>query len=146
MIITSRKPENKHLLYGYLKEKKVLECWSDDFQGFGVLNTELALKAVVGYNSFCRRTCSMHVAGEGNWITRELLFVSFDYPFRQLDVVQIFVSAAASNERALKLQSRLGFKPLVIIPRGWDESTDLVVQTMTKEACEWLKGNYEQAA
>lgn len=144
MILTSRAPGDRKLLYGFLVKHGVLFSWSDDFQAFGVLNKELALKAVVGYNSFCRRTCSMHVAGKGFWLTREFLFAIFDYPFRQLDMVQVFTTTAANNERSLKLQEHVGFKPFAIIPRGWDDKTNLIIKTMVKKDCRWLKGKHEQ--
>jgi RimJ/RimL family protein N-acetyltransferase len=86
----------------------------------------------------------MHVAGKGHWLSHEFLFAIFDYPFRQLNIVQVFTTTAANNERSLKLQRHVGFKPFAIIPRGWDEQTDLIVLTMTKAGCRWLKGRHEQ--
>jgi hypothetical protein len=131
-------------MFLFLQKANVVTAWSDDFQALGVLNKELALRAVVGYNSFCRRTCSMHVAGHGFWLSREFLFALFDYPFRQLDIVQVFTLTAASNERSLKLQGHVGFKPFAIIPRGWDDKTDLIIKSMIKSDCRWLKRKHEQ--
>lgn len=147
MIVTSNTEKAKWALYLFLKEKDIVTSRSEDFQAIGILDPkELALKAVVGYNSFCRRTCSMHVAGEGIWLTRELIRVCFEYPFKQLHLVQVFAPIAASNERALKLVKKLGFQRFAIIPKGWDDETDLVIHSMTEKDCRWLRQENEKMA
>jgi len=139
MLVTSRNDNAKWALFSFLKEHGVEIVRSEDFQALGRVNKELALLGVVGYNGFCGNTCMMHVAGVGNWINRELLYAAFDYPFRQLGVAQVFAPVAATNARALKLDKHLGFVEHSRFPDAWADGVDLVLLTMRKTDCKWLK-------
>lgn len=96
------------------------------------------LVAVVAFNGFSGRTCFIHCAGDGNWITREFLREAFEYAFKTCDCIQIFGTVAGDNLRALKLNKHLGFEVLHRLRHGWDEETDLVFMGMHKTQCRWL--------
>lgn len=91
----------------------------------------------------------MHVAGEGNWVNMEFLFVCFDYVFRQLDLNVVIGVVSSENAKALKFDKHLGFKELTRIPKG-HPAGDLVILTMSKEDCRYVKrmtnGKQELAA
>lgn len=139
MIVTSNTDKARWALFLFLKERGVELSRSEDFQAIGRINKELAILGVVGYNSFCGSTCAMHVAGIGNWMSRELIRAAFDYPFRQLGMVQIFACTALNNARALRLERRIGFKPLLSIPNGWGAGVGLEILGMHKSECRWLE-------
>lgn len=80
----------------------------------------------------------MHVAGIGNWITRELLFAAFDYPFTQCDIEHIIGPVAANNHRALRFNKHLGFEVLHRLRDGFEHGVDLVVMRMARHQCRWL--------
>lgn len=138
MIVTSKDEASRWALYRFLRERDVALPQSEDFHAIGeVRNGELI--ASVGYSHFCGRTCAMLVASEGtNWITRDLLWASFDYPFNQCDMVQIFASVARNNPKALKLDLHLGFEILTTVKDGKAPGVDLDVLTMKRENCRWL--------
>jgi hypothetical protein len=80
-----------------------------------------------------------HFAGVDGWMSPELVWVSFDYPFMQLGVNQILATVSSVNERALTLVKRLGFKQLYKIKDGAPKGADLIIFSMSKANCKWLK-------
>lgn len=54
---------------------------------------------------------AMHVASfRPGWINRDLLYVTFHYPFMQLGVEKVFGQVPANNKKALEFDLNLGFK------------------------------------
>lgn len=139
MLVISNTEENRSALYLFLRLRGVELPKSEDFQAIGRLSPFTGkLMGVVGYNGFCGQVCCIHMAGDGNWISRELLKTAFHYPFRQVGVVQLFGYAAADNYRALKLNKHLGFEVIHRVRNGWSSGVDLVVHGMTADKCRWL--------
>jgi hypothetical protein len=97
------------------------------------------LAAVVGFCSFMPKACQMHIAAvdEVNWMSRDLLWASFDYPFNKLGVSVILGQINADNESALRLNRHLGFKVVAEIPDAHMDG-DLVIMAMKREDCRWL--------
>ena len=97
------------------------------------------LVAVVGFCSFMPKACQMHIAAvdEVNWMSRDLLWAAFDYPFNKLGVSVILGQVCADNESALKLNRHLGFKVIAEIPDAHMDG-DLVIMTMRREDCRFL--------
>ena len=140
MIVTSNTDKAKWAMFLFLHSHGVELARSEDFQAVGRLNAAGKLIAVVGYNGFSGRMCCMHVAGDGNWINRELLFMAFHYPFVQADMVELTALVAGDNARALRLDKRLGFTERYIIPDGWCPLVDLHVLSMRRQDCRWING------
>jgi RimJ/RimL family protein N-acetyltransferase len=91
------------------------------------------------YTNFTGHSIGVHIAGfEDGWINQDLLWVGFDYPFRQLGVKKIFGLVPESNSKALAFDMKLGFKIVSTIP---DVFTDggMVVLAMSAEDCRFLK-------
>lgn len=102
-------------------------------------NGELVAGVIVDdYNGASAR---MHVAGEGQWLTREFLFVCFDYVFRQLNLNVVIGVVSSANAQALRFDKHLGFNELARIPKG-HPAGDLVILTMTKEDCRYAGVDY----
>jgi hypothetical protein len=101
------------------------------------LNGNLA--AVVGFCSFMPKACQMHIAAvdEVNWMSRDLLWAAFDYPFNKLGVSVIIGQVCGDNESALKLNRHLGFKVVAEISDAHMDG-DLVIMAMRREDCRWL--------
>jgi len=97
------------------------------------------LAAVIGYAGFMPNACQMHIAAvdEVNWMSRDLLWAAFDYPFNVLGVKVILGQINADNESALKLNRHLGFKVVAEIPDAHMDG-DLVLMAMRREDCRWL--------
>lgn len=99
------------------------------------------LRAVVVFCGMAGKSCQIHIASSGShWMTKDFLWVTFDYPFNKLGLKVILGTVAGSNEKALKLDRHLGFKEVAMIPDAHDEG-DLVIFEMRPEFCKWLKLN-----
>jgi RimJ/RimL family protein N-acetyltransferase len=133
-------------MWAFLRNRGVNIHRSDDFQALGRVGVDGQLIGVVGYSGFCGLTCYLSAAGTGNWVSRELIRIVFDYPFRQLGMEHLFASVAESNKRALRFDQRMGFRQFGRIKNGWDIGEDLIVLTMAKQDCRWLEKLPEREA
>jgi RimJ/RimL family protein N-acetyltransferase len=94
--------------------------------------------AVVAYTNFQEKSCCMHIASIApNWISKDLLWAAFDYPFNSLKVKVILAAVASTNEEALKLDRHLGFVDKAYIEDAHLDG-DLVILAMRRENCRWL--------
>ena len=96
------------------------------------------VKAVVAYDNIMDKSCMMHTAAiVPGWISKDLLWAAFDYPFNILKVKVILASVASTNEEALKLDRHLGFVDKAYIEDAHIDG-DLVILAMRRENCRWL--------
>ena len=95
--------------------------------------------AVVGFNNFMPNACQIHIGSvsEVNWMSKDLLWATFDYPFNKLNLRVIIGQICANNTDALRLNRHLGFKVVAEIPDAHMEG-DLVIMAMRKEDCRFL--------
>lgn len=97
------------------------------------------LVAVVGYCGFLPNSCQMHVASVvDNWISRDLLWASFDYPFNKLKIRTILAPLCSDNKEALRLNRHLGFEVKAEIEDAHMDG-NLTIMAMNREQCKWLK-------
>lgn len=96
------------------------------------------VKAVVAYDNILEKSCLMHTAAiVPNWISKDLLWACFDYPFNKLGLSVILASVASTNKEALRLNRHLGFKDKAYIEDAHIDG-DLVILAMRREDCRWL--------
>lgn len=101
------------VLHEWLR-KRIGLPWSTDFRALArVVDGEIV--GCVGYEGFTGKSCRMHMAGEGNWITREFIRRAFRYPFVILDLPMVFGVVPSGNKTALEIDLRLGFTELLYI-------------------------------
>ena len=94
--------------------------------------------AVVAFTNIQEKSCCMHDAAiVENWISKDLLWASFDYPFNKLGVKVILAAVSSNNEEALRMNRHLGFVDKAYIEDAHDDG-DLVILTMRREDCRWL--------
>ena len=80
----------------------------------------------------------LHICGiDPHWISRDLIYVCFDYPFNQLRVKKIWGRVPASNTTALDLDRKFGMveehRLKDVFPDG-----DLIILSMYRAQCKWL--------
>lgn len=90
------------------------------------------------YQRFLGRSVEVHVAGfDPHWLTRDMLWAIFDYPFNRMGVEKIIGVVPSTNTRALEFDKKIGFevetKILDAVPGG-----DLIVLSMCRQQCRWL--------
>jgi len=138
-VVSALTVDEKITVLNFLQQHEVRLPPSGDFQAFASLSEfDNAVLGAVAFNGFWGHVCSMHVAGTGRWLSRTLIWRSFDYPFRQLDMRAVMAPVAASNTRSLKFVQRMGFREIHRVKDGWDTGDDLIVLQMLREDCHWL--------
>jgi hypothetical protein len=91
------------------------------------------------YTNYSDAAIWMHVAGRGEaWITKEMLWKAFHYPFVQLGCVRIYGLVEAANDPALRFDLRLGFSVVASLPEMFASGPGLVV-SMRRDECRWLR-------
>ena len=91
------------------------------------------------YTDYTGRSIVMHVAGFADgWISKDLLWVSFHYPFVQLKCDVILGWMPVHNSKALEFDKKLGFKEEAIIRDVYPEG-DMVLLSMRRDDCRWWK-------
>lgn len=138
MLLSPETDEHVQFLMEFMRDRGVDLPYSTDLRH--ICRAEGGrIIGVVAFNGFNGRTCSIHSAGDGNWISREFLRAAFTYPFETCNIIQIFGMVSDDNERAIKLNRHLGFEVMQRIRHGWDEQHDLVVMGMHRSQCRWLQ-------
>lgn len=80
----------------------------------------------------------IHTAGfDPYWLSRDLIWVCFHYPFVQLGVKKLFAHVAETNSQSLEFVQKLGFKKEHRITDVFDDG-DLILFGMYREDCRWL--------
>ena len=91
------------------------------------------------YEGYTGASVCMHVASFAPlWVNRDLLWVSFDYPFTQMGCKLVLGEVASTNPKALAFDLNLGFKLEATI-RDAVPGGDLLILTMRRDDCRWLK-------
>lgn len=121
----------------YLKDKLQ---WipSPAARTIGSVDKDGRILGVVGYDNWNCASCTMDIAGEPGWLSKQLIWAAFDYPFNVLGCNVVLSSIASTNKRSLSINERLGFKTECVIPSAHPKG-DLVIRSLRKEDCVWLK-------
>jgi RimJ/RimL family protein N-acetyltransferase len=91
------------------------------------------------YTNFTHESIEIHSAAFYDcWGSRDLLFVIFDYPFNQLGVKRLFGRVSEINFGALRLTTKLGFRPVARIEGVYRHGVGCVIMRMDREDCRFL--------
>lgn len=91
------------------------------------------------YQNYTGTSIGVHMAGfNPHWGNRDLLWVIFDYAFRQLGCKKVFGQLPASNTKALEIDLKLGFKIVTTIDDVFPDGA-LIVVALDRDDCRWLK-------
>jgi hypothetical protein len=95
------------------------------------------------FTDFWGGSVTMHWAGFApNWVSRAMIWLAFDYPFRQLDVKKAIGLTPESNVTARNTALRFGFKIEYLVTDVFKDDPDnlngMYILSMRKEDCKWL--------
>ena len=107
----------------------------------GKLDDQGNLIAGVLYEDWNGANIMCHIAGEGNWASRQFLNVIFDYPFNQLKVKRITVPVGSTNIKSIHLVTRMGFALESTLAQAIPDG-DLHLFRMFRSECQYLRGKY----
>jgi RimJ/RimL family protein N-acetyltransferase len=97
------------------------------------------LVAVVVFDTFSRYDVHMHIASDGTarWMSKELLFAAFGYPFTQLGMNRITGMVPAKNATAIEFDKHIGFV-LEGRCRNALADDDIVIFGMLRSECRFI--------
>lgn len=104
----------------------------------GNIDSGGTLRGVVGFDGYNGRSVMMHVAGEGNWCSRSLLWAAFDYVFNVMGCKVAIGLVPSGNESALRFNRKIGFEIIGEINEAHPDGS-LFIMTMRRNQCRWLK-------
>lgn len=133
MIVSS----NQDVLASWLCSKIHL-CPSTNLRCIGRLNSKGRIIGVVGYDSFTGTSAVIHVAGEGNWLSKDLLWAAFDYPFNRCGLKVLFAHISSANKSSLRFNLHLGFKREHVLRDAYPDG-DAIITSLRAEDCKYLK-------
>jgi RimJ/RimL family protein N-acetyltransferase len=101
-------------------------------------DNELVFGAV--YANYNGHSCQVHIAAfRKYWLTRDMLFVYFYYPFIQLNCHRMFATVPESNDKALEFDKRVGFKYETLLKDVYTGGEGMHILSMARSECRWLK-------
>lgn len=139
MIVVAKTDADKWAMLRFLHAHQVHIQRSDDFQAIGRVGSAGNLIGVVAFNNFVGNVCSIHIAGDGNWVSREFIKAVFEYPFKQLSIKALIAPVPDNNYKAMRFDTHFGFKVVHTVKDGWEDGVDLHFLEMRREDCRWLK-------
>lgn len=109
----------------------------------GNVTKEGKILGVVGFDGWNGASCQMHVAGEGNWVSRELIRATFDYAFNVAGLNVLLGLVPSGNEKALRFDKHVGFVEVARIKDAHPDG-ELVVLELRRENCRFLRNKNGQ--
>ena len=91
------------------------------------------------FTNFTHESVVIHSgAWADHWINRDMLFVTFDYPFNQLGVNRIFGHVPEDNMHARRFNEKLGFKYVARIAGVFRHNIACQVMCLERSECRFL--------
>lgn len=92
------------------------------------------------FSHYTGESISIHSAGwDPYWINRDMLYVTFDYPFNQLGVKRIFGQVPEDNLHAQEFNVKVGFKTVARIEGVFRGPMACLVMCLERGDCRFLK-------
>lgn len=106
-------------------------CISNTFDG------EIAGGVI--FQNYTGKSIAIHVASWlPRWVTKDLLWIVFDYPFNQLGVDVLFGQVPENNHEAIRFNTKLGFREIGRIADVYPDG-GMVLMRMDKSDCRHIK-------
>lgn len=97
------------------------------------------LIAGVVYDNFTKSSICIHSRiDKPKLVSREFYWAVFNYPFNQLKVTRLTGIVKTSNEKAISLNEKLGFKREALL-RKYFPNDDAIIYVMWPEDCRFLR-------
>lgn len=104
----------------------------------GNVTSDGKILGVVGFDGWNGSSCQMHAAGEGNWVSRDLIRATFDYAFNVAGLKVVLGLVPSGNDKALRFDKHVGFSEVARIKDGHPDG-DLVILELRRENCRYLR-------
>lgn len=101
----------------------------------------------VVFDCYTGSNVMMHVASNGSkyWLNPAFMYFCFAHAFITLKCNVITGLVRADNQKALNFDINLGFKHTGRLPQACSDGTDILILTMLKAECRYLKDKYRES-
>lgn len=100
------------------------------------------IRGMVAFDNWTVNAVQVHMAVDTPIAWRSLLPAAFHFAFEMAGKGLVVGITPASNERALSLSRKAGFRQPYRIKDGWAVGEDMVVSEMRKDECRYLGGHH----
>lgn len=110
--------------------------------GSSAIGVEVDGEILVGiaYDGYTGSNVCMHSRCDDPRATsKQFYWMIFDYPFNQLKVDRITVLVSSANQRAIKVDEKLGFRREATLSDYFSDG-DGIVYVMRREDCRFIQG------
>lgn len=91
------------------------------------------------FNNYTTESIGIHSASWAtDWINRDMLWVTFHYPFNQLGVKRIFGQVPETNFHAQEFNVKVGFKYVARIEGVYPHNVACMVMCLERADCRFL--------
>jgi len=96
--------------------------------------------AAVVLQDFNGHNLWMHVAADTTkrWITRDLIYWTFHFPFIQLGATRLTGWVEETNKAAIRFDEHVGFRREAVLASAGQHGEDVFLYTMHRHECRWL--------
>jgi hypothetical protein len=112
---------------------------TDTFIALEAVDQEGKIHGAVGFDGWLGNAAQMHVAIETPIALRGLIRESFRWLFKEWGKDIALGVVPAHNERALRIDIGIGFRPVYRIKDGWAPGDDIVLLELHRKDCRWLE-------
>ena len=96
------------------------------------------LVGVIGFDEWNGASCQMHMAGTGNWVTREFIRIVFGYVFLQEKLRKVIGIIPSSNTKSIRFAQHVGFTIEHVIEDAHLDGA-LTVLSMRPQECRFIR-------
>lgn len=114
--------------------------WRPDMPAIGAIR-DGRVAAGVTFENYNGANVFAHIAGEGRWADRHVLFHFFSYPFDRLGVFRVTAPVMSSNEQGARFCLKAGFRPEATLSGAAGDGGDIILFRMFRHECRWIGGN-----
>lgn len=132
--------EFNNIEHGHLIAKAIPRCFNPEKDPVisNVADDGTLLGGVI-YDGHTGPCIFIHQAGFSKyWMSRDMLWAAFHYPFNQLKVKKLCGTIPSSNSKLLEINVKLGFKVEAVIADAYPDA-HMLVMSMTRDECRWLR-------
>lgn len=93
---------------------------------------------VIGYDCWTSGSVAMHQwIKHPKYVQRDILREAFRYPFEIGNLQVVIAVVRSDNPKALKLDKRIGFQEVAVIPNAYGPGVDMHILQLPRHQCKW---------
>lgn len=128
------------LLHWLVERLPLIKSVSPHYRCIGAVRDERII-AVVLYDGFDGNSLHMSIASDDpRWCSRANLRGFFWFPFGVVGARRVNALSSVGNDRANKVNERLGFIREGLMREGFADGSDAIVWGMLRDECRWIEG------